>query len=1022
MKRSLVCCVLICACIAISMRVASREIDKAGLRVMRALQENENPVNIDQGARGLVAATAVDSYCLIWYDFEFMNWQGWTIETGDAQPYAFFHVDDFAGLNGGSYDGLYPLQGLKSMWCGTRSKTDPRAFAQSWYLCSWQTAPGYGNSWDQSLTTGPVYMTGPITLSYSGYFDSEDNYDVTSVEYDSGNGNWIGLAAYDGVVDTSAVHTIVSGQAATKLRFHFTSDAAWSDQDGLWDSDGAAIIDEITVSDASGVLDYENWEDEPLDVTVSGSGFWFAATAEPQNSYAALMCDLVDRDPCGENTGTQIVFFNGSTIPSPDYPGLFVTPFCENGGGTEAPCQNEAVISPVIAIDRYSSGRNENQDLAIPPEALPNLGGTVLRFCVMRDLPLANLVFYQWEIREIVDGCPSDWQTRDFIYYGSDADYAQFSYDVSDLAGSNPLQVRLGVRDMCDLWFASYGDCAEHTPAPWFDSVRLYKYDSSGPRWFYRDLDLFQDNFPSLEFDIESWVRADCANDLRAGDDPVIDPGDSIVVTCSAVYAGGLDTLGTGEDRVYCHVRADYIGLDGLKPDLFGPSLEGTYGAYVSDDGEWTVFLMPNARSSSGYIQANRYMFDLNDSLLTRGYQVDYYFKAYSAAGASSCLPETAEETGGELFEFTCLPTLNSENLFVDDYHGRGSLEGTVQTYWDATFVEYYDFRGIDRYDVNSPSSAVSNGPGSRAYIYQMTNSYTHIIWDSGDLSSCTISDGTSSSDKSNDAQMLLDWMDQSEHKVGLWVMGDAIASDLDVSPAPCALELLSTKCGVTLVHNSYFDLTGGRAAGGIPSPEVTGIGIYEDIQYYAFGGCPVINNFDVLEKTGTGQYSLQLPDYGEDQYYIGISNSQLNNAGYPMRTSWIGHSMMFVRNGNLEHPVRENLLHETWAFFEEELWWTDADEVVPARYALMQNIPNPFNPSTTISFDLPAKAKVSLKVYDVAGRLIRTLTDSEFDAGRHSITWDGRNESGSGVASGVYFYKLESKDFSGTKKMVLLR
>jgi hypothetical protein len=269
---------------------------------------------------------------------------------------------------------------------------------------------------------------------------------------------------------------------------------------------------------------------------------------------------------------------------------------------------------------------------------------------------------------------------------------------------------------------------------------------------------------------------------------------------------------------------------------------------------------------------------------------------------------------------------------------------------------------------------------------------------------------------------MLIDWMDQSEHKVGLWVMGDNVASDLHGSPAVSALELLSTKCGVSLVNDSYYDLSGGRAAGGIPSPQVTGLGIYDGISYYAFGGCPVINNFDVLEKTGTGQYSLQLPDYGEDQYYIGISNSQLNDAGYPMRTSWIGHSMMFVRNGNNEYPAREDLLNETWAFFEEELFYSDAGEVAPARYALMQNHPNPFNPSTTISFDLPAKAKVSLKVYDVAGRLIRTLTDREWAAGRHSISWDGHNESGASVASGVYFYRLESKDFSGTKKMVLLR
>ncbi len=1018
MKRVMALCAVSVVCLVISIPAFSREIDKTGLRIMRSLQDNENPVNIDQGARGLVTAAAVDSYCLVWYDFETLNWQGWVVESTTAQHNTFFHVDDFAGLGGGNYGGLTPLEGTKSMWCGSRADLDPRAMAQSWYLCSWESAPGYGNSWDQSITTCPITVAGTLTLSYKGRFDSETDYDGTSVEYDDGDENWIELAAYDGYVDTSAVHTMLLSKSATKLRFHFMSDGAWSDEDGEWDTDGAAIIDDITVSDALGPIDHEDWEGEALDTMASDNGFWSASAAEDYYSFAGLAIGLVDRDPCNRNSGTQITFFQGSTYPSSEYPGLFNTPFCTGPGGTEAPCQNEAVLSPVIEWDMYSSNRDENQDTPIPTAVLPDLGGTVLEFCVMRDLPLANLVFYTWKIREIIDGCPGGWHGRSSYYYGGDADFAQLSYDVSDLVGANPIQIKLGVIDMCDAWFSEYGDCASHTPAPWFDSVRLYKYDTSGPRWSYRDLDLFQDNFPGEEFNIESWVRADCANDIRAGDDPVIDPGDSVVVSCGAQYAGGLDTLATGEDRVYCHVRAQYIGPSPIKPDLFGPSIQGTYGTYVSDDGAgWTVFLMPKARTASGSTVDGKYMFDLNDSLLTRGYEVDYYFKAFSIDGTSSCLPETAEETGGDIFEFTCLPTLNSETMYVDDFHRRGTFAGAAQVYWDATF----QFQP-DRYDVNDPSSLVSNGPGGRASNYHMVNNYEIIIWDSGNLQSGTISEGTGYSDKSNDARMLIDWMDQSEHKVGLWVMGDDVASDLSGSSATCALELLSTKCGVTLVNGSYFDLTGGRSAGGVVSPGVTGLGIYAGITYYAFGGCPIINHFDALETCGGSQYSLRLPDFEDKEYYIGISNEQLNCMGEPSRTSWIGHSMMYVRNGNNETPVRDDLFEATWIFFHEETFWTDAGDIVPPRYALMQNHPNPFNPATTISFDLPAKAKVNLKIYDVAGRLVRTLAEGQWDAGRHSIIWDGRNKLGSIVASGIYFYRLDTPSFQSTKKMVLLR
>jgi hypothetical protein len=829
---------------------------------------------------------------------------------------------------------------------------------------------------------------------------------------------------YDGTIDTVANHQLLLSQIATKLRFHFIADGAWSDQDGLWDTDGAAIIDSITVEDATGLINYENWEGEALDALQSDDGFWVAEGETAFGAYVGLANNLVDKDPCGDNFASQIIFYQGSTYPSADYPGLFDTPFCKGAGGIEAPCQDESLVSPVIDMTLYSSNTDENQDTAIPPAALPNLGGLVYRFTVYRDLLLSNLVFYTWGIRSLdEEGCPGQWQDRNFVYYGEDKDYIQVSNDVSDLFTSSEVQVTIGVSDMCGVWFDAYGDCAAHTPSPWIDNVRLYTYETAGPQWSHRDLDIFQDNFPEEEFNIESFVRADAANDLRANDDPVIDPGDSAVVDCSAPMTGGLDTLTTGEERVYCHVWAQYIGTDGLKSDLFGPTLEGTYGTYVSDDGaQWTIFLCPTAITGAGNEAEDRYMIDLNDSLFTRGYQVNYYFKAYDLALVSSTYPDEAE-TDDEWFEWTALPTLNTGMLFVDDFHGRGTADGTVQTYFDPAFAAVIPGDMPDRYDVNSPSSLVSNGPGSRAKNYHMVNTYEKIVWDSGNLNSGTITEGTSWSDKSDDAQMLLDWMELSEHKVGLWVLGDDVAADLAGSPAASALALMSTYCGVTFVNDSYYDLTGGRTAGGVVTPMVTGVtgSIYDGIQYYAFAGCPIINGFDVLETNGGSNYTLQLPDYNSVAYYIGISNAILNSAGQPIRTSWIGHSFMYVRNGGLQ-MARNELVEATWKFFENETEEDITGETVPAQYALMQNYPNPFNPSTTIKFNMPVKGHVSLKIYNVAGQLVRTLSNQDWDAGQHSIDWNGKNDIGSSVASGVYFYKIEADSFQSTKKMVLLR
>ncbi len=76
----------------------------------------------------------------------------------------------------------------------------------------------------------------------------------------------------------------------------------------------------------------------------------------------------------------------------------------------------------------------------------------------------------------------------------------------------------------------------------------------------------------------------------------------------------------------------------------------------------------------------------------------------------------------------------------------------------------------------------------------------------------------------------------------------------------------------------------------------------------------------------------------------------------------------------------------------------------------------------TTIRFEMKEKGLVTLKIYNVAGQLVRTLVDGVRDADAYAIAWDGRNTIGSAVASGIYFYKMETNGFSETKKMVLLR
>jgi hypothetical protein len=97
-------------------------------------------------------------------------------------------------------------------------------------------------------------------------------------------------------------------------------------------------------------------------------------------------------------------------------------------------------------------------------------------------------------------------------------------------------------------------------------------------------------------------------------------------------------------------------------------------------------------------------------------------------------------------------------------------------------------------------------------------------------------------------------------------------------------------------------------------------------------------------------------------------------------------------------------------------------EQSLPLTTALNQNYPNPFNPETTIQFDLAVESSVTLRVFDVTGQVVRTLVQGSMPAGSYVQLWDGRNERGARVGSGLYFYELKAGSFTSMKKMTLLQ
>ena len=97
-------------------------------------------------------------------------------------------------------------------------------------------------------------------------------------------------------------------------------------------------------------------------------------------------------------------------------------------------------------------------------------------------------------------------------------------------------------------------------------------------------------------------------------------------------------------------------------------------------------------------------------------------------------------------------------------------------------------------------------------------------------------------------------------------------------------------------------------------------------------------------------------------------------------------------------------------------------EQILPITYELYNPYPNPFNPVTTLRYDLPEDALVNITIYDMMGRVVKTLINDQQTAGYRSIQWNATNNTGSPVSAGIYLYMIQAGDFRQTKKMVLLK
>jgi hypothetical protein len=446
-----------------------------------------------------------------------------------------------------------------------------------------------------------------------------------------------------------------------------------------------------------------------------------------------------------------------------------------------------------------------------------------------------------------------------------------------------------------------------------------------------------------------------------------------------------------------------------------------------NDDGTtWEAYAMNREAPESDWWQAPP-----PANQMTAGSEVHYYFEATDGEGNTSVHPDRAP---GEFYEFSILPleaTTEAPGILLVDKHGRTTPgdERNWRRYSEFFYTEPLEILGYEWevYDVEVPSgSDLSWGPDTSGMKYYHTQ-----IWFCNDFDAYTL--------WPRDQAALIEWLSD----------GATDERNLLVTGSDVGYELIATGRETMGFYNTwlaseYID----NAVGVVTVDSVPGIvdqaGGYDfmtegDREAILRGACPVLMYFDVVNaRSGIPGNEVVAKYRKQDSterpagvaYTHQTTGYQTVNLGFGPEfisdgTTFGGPgnytAQGYYRTGLLD---RLDLMQNIMSYFAVAPTGPGTGiEQTPGRNVLAQAAPNPFNPVTTIAYAVRRAGPVTITVYDVAGRVVRTLLDEELPAGTEGkVVWDGSDQRGERCGSGVYFYRINAPDFTSSRKMVLLK